>query len=86
VDFDSVTLEDTIPQLEKAINLDCLHILKTRGGFHVLVEFAKMDKKYEKSWYNKISKIEGADITNADLQPVCGTFQGMFIPHFIKIS
>lgn len=86
IDFDGVSVEDTVYKLKEFINLDCLTILKTRGGFHCLLEFAKLDKRYEKSWYKNISKIEGADISNVDLQPIVGCYQGGFSPEIISIT
>jgi hypothetical protein len=85
IDFDKVSVDEIIPQLENKINLDCLKIIQTHGGLHVLIEFAKLDKKFEKSWYKSLSSIHGADLTDTALEPIVGCWQGGFIPKFIKL-
>lgn len=83
LDFDNVSLESTMEEVQKFINQECLKILKTRGGFHLLIELSKLDKTYEKTWYKNISSIEGCDIKGDNLIPIVGCTQGGFIPHFI---
>ena len=86
LDVDGRDYQDFLAEIEGKINFDCLHILKTKGGFHCLVEFAKMDKKYEKSWYKNLSKVDGVDIVGDMMSPVAGCLQaGDFVPHFVKI-
>lgn len=84
-DFDGVEVDYVLNKLKDSINEDCLTILKTRGGFHLLVELNKIDKKYIKSWYNSIKNIEGCDVSGDNLIPVVGCTQGEFIPHFINL-
>lgn len=83
LDFDNVSLENTMQEVKKYVNEDCLTILKTRGGFHLLIELSKLDKTYEKTWYKNITSIEGCDIKGDNLIPIVGCSQGGFIPHFI---
>lgn len=99
IDFDNVTIEDTLPLCENIINKDSIHIVKTRGGFHFLIEIDKIDKKYMKTWYNNIIKLPGIDIKDKrtinenneeefeanGMIPVIGTYQGGFTPEFINI-
>lgn len=66
------------------INRDCLHIVKTHGGFHALIETDKVSEEYKKSWYNNMSKVKGVDVRGDNLLPVPGCCQGGFVPHFIK--
>lgn len=80
-DFDGVDCV-TIGAWEKIINPECMHILKTRGGFHLLVELAKIDKQYEKTWYQSLSKLPGVDVKGDNLIPVPGCYQGGFEPYF----
>lgn len=83
LDFDNVSLESTMEEVQKFINQECIKILKTRGGFHLLIELSKLDRTYEKTWYKNISSIEGCDIKGDNLIPIVGCTQGGFIPHFI---
>lgn len=83
-DFDGVEVDYVLNKLENSLNKDCLTVLKTRGGFHLLVELNKIDKKYIKSWYNSIKNIEGCDVSGDNLIPVVGCTQGEFIPYFIN--
>jgi hypothetical protein len=85
-DFDHVSVEEVMIQLEGKINRDCIHILKTRGGFHALVELEKINPAFVKTWYNSISSINGCDVKGDNLIPMPGTFQGGFIPQLIKAN
>lgn len=87
LDIDDMTielLEPTKESLSKVINLDSLHFLKTRGGFHIFVELEKIDKLYQKSWYLSLSNLLKVDVKGDMMMPVPGCTQGNFIPYFIK--
>lgn len=84
IDFDHVDIDDIKKTIEVFINPDALTYLKTRGGFHLLIELDKIKNDYKKSWYNNITTIKGADIHGDTLIPVVGCYQGMFIPHFYE--
>lgn len=84
IDFDSVELETVRSKLNDVINADCLHFLQTRGGFHLLIELAKIDKKYEKTWHQAILKFEGVDVNGDNMIPVAGCYQGGFVPTFYE--
>lgn len=83
VDFDNVNLETIQTELISLLNTDCLHYLKTRGGFHLLIELAKIDKCFEKTWYKSITSLPGVDIKGDNMIPIPGCYQGGFTPHFI---
>jgi hypothetical protein len=83
LDFDGVSVDDMLSQIEKYINLDCTKVLKTRGGFHLLLELSKIEKIYEKTWYKQLTSLEGCDVRGDNLIPIVGCTQGEFIPHFL---
>lgn len=76
-DLDNVNIEDI---KLKNINRECLNIVKTRGGFHLLVELNKIEEKYKKCWYNSITSLNNVDVRGDNLLPVPGCCQGDFIP------
>ncbi len=86
-DFDGVTPEKIINEIKhrEIINLDALSIVKTRGGFHLFVNYSKMDHKY-KNPFAKFRDLEGVDINASGdcLTPLVGCFQGGFSPYLIK--
>ena len=84
LDFDNADIEETVGSLNKLINEDCYRILKTRGGFHGIVELSKVDRKFSETWYKSTTTLAGCDLNRENMLPVCGTFQGGFIPNFIK--
>lgn len=84
-DFDSVEIKDIMYEIQaqSLINSDCLHILQTRGGFHILVETSKIHKDFEKTWYNNLTRLNGCDVKGDMMIPCPGTYQGGFMPRFI---
>jgi len=67
------------------INKDCIHVLKTRGGVHLLIELEKVAVEFRKSWYLYMTSNFRIDIKGDNLIPVPGTYQGGFIPRFINL-
>jgi len=86
-DFDNLTPEEIYENicLNVPINRNCLKILKTKGGCHVLVEVDKINHTFKKTWYQQMTKLPGLDVTNHTdcLLPVPGTCQGGFTPYFL---
>lgn len=82
-DFDFVEPEVVKAALKGNINEEAITFVKTRGGFHLLVDYEKIHSNYRRTWYNAISKIEGVDVSGDGLLPVVGCYQGGFVPHFI---
>lgn len=90
VDFDfdntekldrNIFKQKLVDSLTGNINFECLWSLETRGGMHVLVELSKVEKCYEKTWYNTLRKIPGCDQVDTDgLIPIPGCTQGNFVP------
>lgn len=83
LDYDGVNTEDVLAAAKSHINSDCLTVLKTRGGIHLLVELNKIEKQFVKTWYQALTQIEGCDIKGDNLIPIPGCFQGGFVPEFI---
>jgi hypothetical protein len=83
LDYDQVDYTEVMAQVAQHINLDCVTSLKTRGGFHLLVELAKIDQQYAKTWHQKLSSIAGCDVRGDNLIPVPGCTQGDFVPYFL---
>jgi hypothetical protein len=82
-DFDHVDLESTLKEIDKLIP-GKYTVLQTKGGFHILVEVAKLTPR-EKKIYYQISKLPGADVRGEDnLMPVVGCTQGGFVPTLFK--
>lgn len=81
-DFDEANPDDLMDTIRGKINEDCLTFVKTRGGFHLLVEHSKIKPEYEKTWYNLIARSKGVDVRGDMLLPMPGCFQGTFEPHF----
>lgn len=74
-----------IENLGEFINRDCLTILETRGGYHILIRLDKISDEYKRSWYNNISTVVSIDQKGDQMIPVPGCTQGNFIPKFIDI-
>lgn len=66
------------------INNECVNILKTRGGIHILIELDKVAYEFKKTWYLHLTTNFNIDIKGDNMIPVQGTYQGGFIPHFIS--
>lgn len=85
IDFDILSEDDfnvCIDKISEILNSECINLVRTRGGFHLLIELAKIDKSIEKTWYKRITAIDGIDIKGDNMIPVIGTYQGGFTPHF----
>lgn|SRR5574343_439658 len=88
IDFDGVDsgiVYETIINND-FLNKEALTFLETRGGFHLLIKLNEIDKVYSKTWYRNITSIDGVDIKGDNMIPVVGSYQGGFIPKFIKIG
>ena len=84
-DFDNIEYHEILSLIKtnNIINIDAINILKTRGGFHLLVELDKIKKEYIKSWYNNLSKIDGVDVKGDNMIPVVGCTQGNSVPYLL---
>lgn len=81
-DFDFVSPLEILDQIQNKINREALHIVNTRGGFHLLVELNKVHPQYKKTWHQSIANLSGCDVRGDNLLPVPGCVQGNFVPYF----
>lgn len=86
IDFDGVDLESTVKRIMQHINSNCVNVIQTRGGFHVLIELKEINEAYIKTWYQAITSIDGVDIKGDNVVPVVGCYQGGFTPHFVNFD
>jgi hypothetical protein len=83
ISFDIDSKDFDFTQLEGLVNKECLHIIETRGGYHIHVKLEDLSNDYKKSYYNNLSQL--SDQRGDLLSPIPGCTQGGFIPHFISI-
>lgn len=84
VDFDfDLKDKSTISKLKNEIcewvNEDAIVFIETRGGFHALIQVAKIEESYKKHWYRGIAAL-GSDVEGDCMLPIPGCVQGGFIP------
>lgn len=82
-DFDNVEIEPTLARVDSILNMDCVKVLKTHSGFHLLVNLKGIREEFSKSWHQNMSKLDGIDVRGDNLIPVAGCAQGTFVPHFV---
>lgn len=84
LDFDNVSFESMQEEIINLINKEAITVLKTRGGFHLLIEHSKIQQPYAKTWYLNLTQLEGCDQNKDIMIPVVGCTQGGFTPHFLN--
>lgn len=62
---------------------DTYKVLKSRSGFHVLVEHEKITKN-KNSWYRTLSEMPNCDVVGDSLIPIPGCAQSEFMPYMLK--
>lgn len=82
LDFDIDYKPFDASQLDQFINRDCVDILETRGGYHILVRLKDNKPEYKSKFYNGIKSLD-VDQVGDQLIPIPGCTQGGFIPKFI---
>lgn len=84
-DFDGADLGATLSQVSAILNIDCVRVLKTHSGFHLLINLKGIRDEFSKSWYQNMNKLPDIDVRGDNLIPIPGCVQGEFVPHFINI-
>jgi hypothetical protein len=87
IDDKEISLDET--WLDNELGPDNYVIIETRGGYHLLVKPEKathyrLKKFNDKNWYQLIQKKYPVDQSGDQLIPVVGTYQGGFVPKFVK--
>jgi hypothetical protein len=75
-----VFLSEKLKEIKMYMNDEAINIIKTRGGFHLLVETLKIEARFKKTWYREIVGMSDVDIRGDNLVPVPGCCQGGFTP------
>ena len=82
-DYDDVDPVDYLSRIKEILPDNSYKILKTRGGFHLIVILEKIENS-NKLWYQQLSALPNCDIKGANtLTPVPGCTQGGFVPYFV---
>lgn len=83
-DFDDADPADHLPRIREVLpDQEMYRVLRTRGGFHLLVLLEKI-RGLKSQWHPALSKMPGCDVRGSDtLTPVPGCTQGGFVPYFM---
>jgi len=82
-DVDDVSDYNDLFILEKIVgNKDAVHIIKTKGGAHVLIKPELVTTK--NNWYQEIVKTFEVDQSGDIMTPIPGCIQGDFVPQLWK--
>lgn len=80
-DYDFIEPKDHLPKIKEALPENAYKILKTKGGFHLLVILANAPKS---NWFKALASLEGCDVKGSNtLVPVAGCTQGGFCPQLL---
>lgn len=80
-DYDNIEPAQHLPAIKAILPEHAFRILKTRGGFHLLVKLADAPKG---KWFKDLAALEGCDVRGGNTMiPVPGCVQGGYIPHLL---
>lgn len=78
-DYDNIDPQTHLPAIKELLPNDAYRILKTRGGFHLLVLLANAPKS---NWFKPLAALDGCDVKGSGTMiPVPGCCQGDFCPY-----
>lgn len=80
IDVNKTTFDPNI--IYESINKDATTLIETRGGYHCLIEVAKIRDEYKKTFYQNLAKY--SDIKGDCFIPIPGTIQGGFNVKILK--
>lgn len=82
-DFDDMDFSKEFSDvLVNCVDTSVVSVVKTRGGFHLLVHTDRLEGHSVKNWYKCISGM-GCDVKGDSLLPVVGCCQGGHTPYFL---
>jgi hypothetical protein len=83
-DYDDVEPNEHLPRIKEILpDSEMYRILKTRGGFHLLIDLPKV-KTLKTAWHPALAKLPKCDVKGSNtLTPVPGCTQGGFTPYFL---
>lgn len=84
LEYDASAVEDFLVFAEDKINRNAMTIIKTRGGFHVLIKPKLVEPQFIKKWYQALTSFEGIDVKNDQFCPVVGACQSTFMPYIVE--
>ena len=83
-DYDDADPVDYIGEIKKILPDGVYRVLKTRGGFHLLVELEKA-RNVKGNWHKALTALPNCDVRGTNnLTPIPGCTQGGFTPYFWK--
>jgi hypothetical protein len=84
-DYDGINPEEYVSQIKELLPDNSFRIVKTRGGFHLLVVLDKV-KELKVNWFKTLAALNGCDVRGSNtLTPVVGCVQGDFVPKFYEV-
>jgi hypothetical protein len=76
-DYDHVSPEEYLPEIRGILPSGSYSILRTRGGFHLIVRLGDI----KGNWFVSLRNLKGCDVKGSNtLCPVAGCVQGGYIP------
>ncbi len=82
-DYDNTEPAEHLPVIQNTLPKDAYQILKTRGGFHLIVELEKVEI-LKTNWYLTLAQLKNCDVKGSgNLTPIPGCTQGGFTPYFL---
>ena len=83
LDFDNVEMDPVLNEIDKVLP-GKYDVIKTKGGFHVLVKLAELTGDEKKTWHKHVTSLPGCDVRGDNLIPVPGCCQADFTPQLIE--
>lgn len=83
IDNETSTPQQLLERLCQYVNIESVSLLRTRGGYHILIDPKKVSSEFTKSFYQNIHRHMNADIVGDNMIPVPGCYQGGFMPNLI---